>query len=649
MKKILIRLVLSITFCLYSASIAVGSYGGVVLALSGGGTRGFAHVGVLKVLEEENIPIAGIVGTSMGSIIGGIAACGYSAGELEGIIMDLNLKTLLYDRSQPFFYPIGREDYTNLAVFRRIYLNDKRQVVGPLGGLTGDKLLNKLNEITSPCRNIKDFDKLPIPFAAVATDLYEGQPVVIRKGSIAEAMRASMSIPGLFQPWEMQGHLLVDGGLVANVPVKIAKEVFPGYPVIAVNISSSGKKPGQIRSIVDVLDQSINIMTTRDLKANLDAADLVIRPEVGSLPMLSTSGFSSIIAAGEKQAERQLKDIKALAEKAPAIERADTTVVQAPASNGWTEEEIRDYDKHEDVKYQALFGAYYSSFHNRNYLFSDFQTVDFLQKGDILMSQAILGREWGLKFAYEDPGVTWNDRSECSLSVRHREIDPTNGPSDSWERYAVTYTGRTKLGRFRAGIGVMAEKFDSENDDSDSYAGPTGHLLYNTLDDFLDPTEGFYFRTDLYWRDLDRLVGRMEYKALIPVEKEKSRILMEGGLFAGDEGHSYSMAYLGAREELHYLADHPLAGENAAWWRATFRKVLTESWWGTVNADIFFTQGYLLDDDFRSTQEPWETGVGFSIPGSLLNATVFAVYTDKDDWHFGATIGIPIRNNPFGP
>lgn len=640
--------VLSFFILLLWTATSWSAYGGIVLALSGGGTRGFAHVGVLRVLEENKIPVVGIVGTSMGSIIGGVASCGYTADEIEEIVMALDLRTLLYDRSQPSLSPLGTEDYSESMTLHRIYLNDKGETVGPLGGLSGHRLLEKLEEITYPYSHVKDFRKLPIPFAAVTTDLYEGNPFVIRGGSLAEAMRASMSIPGLFQPWQMDGRLLVDGGLVANLPVTIAKEVFPGYPVLAVDISSAGKKPGKIRSIVDVLDQSINIMTARDLERERNRADLVIRPEVGNLPMLSTSGFSSIISAGETGARKEIDRIRHLAANAPAVpKRTNVARRRLP-------EEDRDSDLsysrgHEDVKYEALFGGYYSSFHNRNYLFSNFLTRNFLEDDDILLSQILLGREWGLRFAYQDAGLEWRQRSEYAFSIRHRDLEPSNAPSTSWERYALEFTERTMVNDMRAGIGLVGEYFTVDSGEDEGHAGPKAYLIYNTLDDMLDPTRGFYVRTDLYWRDLDSLLGRMEFKGVTGIGGSRTRMLLQGGFFAGDDRDPYSRAYLGAREELHSLADSPLSGENAAWWKTTIRRVLTESWWGTINADLFFSQGYLLDNDLNSLEDPWEWGLGFSIPGSLLNATVFAVYTDEDEWDFGATIGLPVKNTPFGP
>jgi len=215
--------------------------GGVVLVLSGGGARGLAHIGVLEILEEQGIPIAGIVGTSMGSIIGGLAASGYAPGELRRVVEDLDLTNLLSERTNPIFVPLPSDNLTPRNKIPWVMLNQAGEVIGPLGGLSGVKLLERFAQLASRVQVVR-FDELPIPFAAVATDLETGEKVVLRAGSLASAMRASMAIPGLFEPWPMGDRLLVDGGLVSNLPVETAKELFPGYPVIAVAASGQLRK-----------------------------------------------------------------------------------------------------------------------------------------------------------------------------------------------------------------------------------------------------------------------------------------------------------------------------------------------------------------------------------------------------------------------
>ena len=622
--------------------------GGVVLALSGGGTRGLAHVGVLKVLEEECIPIAGIVGTSMGAIIGGTAACGYSSDQIERIVDSLDFRSLFSDRKAPSASPLGRENSIEQWSFYRILMDEKGNIVGPMGGLTGLRLYDKLSEIVRPCSDASNFDELPIPFAAVATDLLSGKPVIIRKGRLADAMRASMSIPGLFEPWRIDGRMMVDGGLVANMPVWIAKKIFPGYPVIAVDITAANKTEEEINTAVDVIDQCINIMTSWEHKKNLEAADLVIKPNVSKMPMLDTSNLDAILRTGYETASSQREDIRDLAADAPycstgITKRVDKILpdLDERASKNLQKPDDRRLKTAKDYKYETVIGGSYSSFHGHNWLYTDVITRDFLEKDDTLTSSIMVGKEWGIGAEYLDPGNLWKQRTETAFSIRRRIIEPRNARETEWYRFSGAYTERFFVGPLRAGLGIAAEYYDSDNR-SDTYISPLLFLMYNSLDDNIDPSEGTSARLDLWWPDADEPVARINYRTVHSSKDGKTRFIIRGGGYIGSVENPYYSAYLGAREELYSIADHPYRGENMAWWRATMRRVVSKNWWGTINADLFLGQGYLLDNSFNVVEDPWETGIALSVPGALLNAKVIAVYNEDEDWTFGVTFGVPV-------
>ena len=200
---------------------------GIVLVLSGGGTKGLAHIGVLEILERENIPIAAIVGTSMGAVIGGIYASGYSAAEMKEIISDLDMMEIISNRSSAEAADINynKPPSSGSAIFN-VFMDEKKKPRSNRGMLRAKGLYSFLNEMTARV-TVTDFNLLPIPFAAMATDLETGESVVLRDGNLASALRASLSIPGIFEPWEMNGRLFVDGGLRANLPVLEAKRLFP--------------------------------------------------------------------------------------------------------------------------------------------------------------------------------------------------------------------------------------------------------------------------------------------------------------------------------------------------------------------------------------------------------------------------------------
>ncbi len=648
MRKITNILFLVMVIAVLPVSSSFASYGGVVLALSGGGTRGFAHVGVLKVLEEENIPIVGIVGTSMGSIIGGVAACGYSVSEVQDIVINLDLRNLLYDRSKPSDSPLGKEDHEEVQSFYRVLLDEKGKVVGPLGGLSGLKLLDKLKEITYPCRDIRYFKDLPIPFAAVATDLVEKKSVVLRSGSLAESMRASMSIPGLFQPWEIDGRLFVDGGLLANIPVTIARKEFPGYPVIAVNITGGGKQREDIRSVADVIDQSINIMTSASENEEIEKADMVIRPDVGNLPILSTGNFQDIFKKGEEQAREQIEELRLLASNSPPAPKTKGIILAVEEAK----EEIVPFDFRthgsREYTYDVILGGYYSSFHSHNWLYGNVLMRNIWEKDDVLVAQSILGKEWGLKFRYLDAGNEKSRRTDIALAFRHRKFEPRNSSDTAWNRFSIYAAERFSKGPFRMGIGITGEYYDYDGG-SDSHVGPQAFILYNSLDDSLDPTSGTSLRADVFWRDADTLLAKLKFQNVHSLGNSKIRLILKGGFFAGDMDNPYSRAYLGGQEELYSLAEHPLVGENSAWWRVILRKALLDSWWGSVNAELFYGRGYLLDDSFESLEEPWETGLALFIPGSVLNARVMALYDQEEDWQFGISLGLPLWDGGVYP
>ncbi len=329
--------------------------GGVVLALSGGGTRGLAHIGVLEVLEEEGIPIAGIVGTSMGSIIGGLAASGYSSAELREVIAGLDLTNLLSEKTNPIFVPLSQDSVSPRSKGPWVAISSSGDVVGPLGGMSGVKLLERFAQLASRSQIVR-FDELAIPFAAVATDLETGEKVVLRTGSLATAMRASMAIPALFDPWPVGGKLLVDGGLVSNLPVETAKDLFPGYPVIAVDVSGTLKKRKDIRSLVDVIDQSLTIFTRRNVENEIMKADLVISPSVAGVPIFDLTHASRLIESGRQATMDRMAAIRNLAENAPPVAQRESLCIAATVASIRVEGATADLERRIKNRYRYWIG-----------------------------------------------------------------------------------------------------------------------------------------------------------------------------------------------------------------------------------------------------------------------------------------------------
>jgi len=255
------------------------------LALGGGGARGISHIGVLRALEEHNIPIDCVVGTSMGSIIGGLYASGRTPDEIEQIVGNMDWGFALSDGTTRDNKPI-RVKERQLKIAHAGRLGISGDALGlPLGALSGQNLNKVLAQINLENLAIRDFDDFPLPFRAVATDLATGGEYVIAKGSISDAMRASMSVPGLLDPVELDGRLLVDGGMANNVPASVARELC-GDIVIAVSVGAELEGKESMTSLLAITEQISSFLTwgnTAKTIASLSADDLLIKPDLGDI------------------------------------------------------------------------------------------------------------------------------------------------------------------------------------------------------------------------------------------------------------------------------------------------------------------------------------------------------------------------------
>jgi NTE family protein len=249
------------------------------LALGSGGARGFAHLGVIKVLNEANIPIHLIAGSSMGALVGTL----YAAG------LDI-------DRLYKLAFAFKRKFYLDFTV--------------PKMGFIAGKRVKELIRIFTHGKRLEELD---IPVAVIATDLIRGEKIVFKNGPIADAVRASISIPGIFVPEKIDGRILVDGGVVDRVPVSVAREMGADI-VIAVDVSHV-KKNEEITSIFDVILQSIDIMQDELVRHREIESDIMIRPHVEQYSSRAFTNTKEIIQIGEEEAKKQLHKIKAVIEE----------------------------------------------------------------------------------------------------------------------------------------------------------------------------------------------------------------------------------------------------------------------------------------------------------------------------------------------
>ncbi|XVJ70947.1 MAG: patatin [Rhizobacter sp.] len=284
------------------------------LVLSGGGARGLAHVGVLKVLEREGIPIDAIAGTSMGAIIGGLYASGMSAQQLEAVLLKLQWDRVFAARvERPFLSQRRKEEDFEISSILELGVRDGELRL-PLGAISGRGLESLLRHYTLRVSQVNRFDALPIPFRAVATDMETGQAVVMADGDLALAMRSSMSVPGVFAPTERDGRILGDGGLVNNLPVDVARAMGVDV-VIAVNIGTPLSPRDTLGSAPGLTAQMLNILTEQNVQrslAQLRAEDVLVQPELGTLTSSDFVETAAMIALGEQGALSSLKRLQAL-------------------------------------------------------------------------------------------------------------------------------------------------------------------------------------------------------------------------------------------------------------------------------------------------------------------------------------------------
>ena len=284
----------------------------VCLVLSGGGALGMAHAGVIKVLEELHVPVDCVAGTSMGAIVGGLYASGYSPAELERLALDTPWREVLSPTVDRRHLPYRRkvDDLTYLTRWELGFSDGKLRIPSSL--VPGHRFVATLQLLGLRAAGVEDFDRLPLPFRAVATDLSTGEMVVLSHGSLAQALRASMAVPGLFAPAEVDGRLLVDGGLVANLPVEAARAMGADV-VVAVDVGRPLASKERPDSMPAILSRSSAFLTRLNVERSLRDVDILIRPNLADLRLLDFHAAHEILREGESAARKEAETLRRLA------------------------------------------------------------------------------------------------------------------------------------------------------------------------------------------------------------------------------------------------------------------------------------------------------------------------------------------------
>lgn len=292
------------------------------VVLSGGGAKGLAHIGVLRVLEEAGVEVSYIGGTSMGAIIGGLYAAGYSANELDSIFNSLDPDAMLRDftprGSKNFFEKRNDELYALSLPFKKF------KIGFPTAFSKGLYNYTTVNRLTDHVRYVRNFDDLPIPFVCIATDIETGTEVVLRKGVLPDAILASSAFPSLYSPVEIDGRLLIDGGVTNNYPIEEVRAMGADI-IIGVDVQDPLKTRDQIKGATGVLIQINNYQMIQKMEGKREATDIYIKPDIAGFTVISFEEGREIIAKGEESGRKILDQLQKLGVGHP-IKRQHITV-----------------------------------------------------------------------------------------------------------------------------------------------------------------------------------------------------------------------------------------------------------------------------------------------------------------------------------
>ena len=285
------------------------------LVLGGGGARGAAHIGVLKVLEREHIPIDCVVGTSMGSIVGGLYASGYKADEIAQAMQAIDWGDIFTDDPPRGDHSMRRkEDSLHFLGTVELGVRDKK-IRLPQGVVQGQKLLLTLRRLLISTWDVETFDQLPIPFRVNATNIVNGDEIIFSQGDLALAIRASMSVPGVFAPIRVDGKLLVDGGIANNVPVAEGRKM-GGVRLIVVDVGTPVADEEAMTSPLAIANQVVSILVQKRIDAeiaSMQPGDVFIQPQLGELTAADFDKSEEAIAIGKAAAEKMLPALRQFA------------------------------------------------------------------------------------------------------------------------------------------------------------------------------------------------------------------------------------------------------------------------------------------------------------------------------------------------
>jgi len=307
----------------------------VGLVLSGGGAKGVAHIGVIKVLEEAGIPIDYVAGTSMGAIVGALYAIGYDAHVMDSLVRKQNWMFLLSDKVYRYNLPFSEKEI-NEKYLVSVPISKKQGIKMPSGFISGQNVYNLFSDLTIGYHDSLDFHTLPIPFACVSSNLVDGKEVILDRGNLPLAMRASMAIPGVFSPIDVNNMVLVDGGISNNFPADIAQKMGADI-LIGVDVQAELRDARGLESVTGIIDQMTSFLGIQKYEENKKLLDVYIKPNVSpySAASFSADAIDTLIARGERVARSQWDELIRLKEQ---IGIAPDSMVKTTIENRFVKE-----------------------------------------------------------------------------------------------------------------------------------------------------------------------------------------------------------------------------------------------------------------------------------------------------------------------
>lgn len=389
------------------------------LVLSGGGARGMAHIGVLKVLDELGIKPDYIAGTSTGALIAGLYACGMSGEEIEQLFVQIDWDSLLPEHTDRSQLHISEKRWAPLGNLS-FELTEGLRPKLPQGFLHGNAHINILFKMFYPYIHVHDFDDLPIPFRCIGTNILTGEMKVFNSGSLHEAIRASMTFPSLLEPFNLDGQLYIDGGIMANLPTEVVQEMGADI-IIGVQTNAGLKTEDQLENLIDVLDQTININIVRNIQHSSPNCDILIRPEIEDIGTTDFSNVEELIYWGEDAARNvtlQLAKLHSSTQQKPLPQPLPRKIafsnIKVQGNLHMSSAKIREYvglQKYHSYDLPAISAAFQDAYNSRLFKIL-YPTINSSPSGYSLTIHCVENPRYKLNL-----GFCYNDENELTAAA----------------------------------------------------------------------------------------------------------------------------------------------------------------------------------------------------------------------------------------